>query len=389
MGPEPVVPPAPPLTRAGHPGPALVGRLLLGGVERGGRSRAVAIDGDRHRIGQAEVLAVEVGERHVQPVGHERQQVGPHCGHRRRAGGQQRLVAGQERGLDVDHVLAEHGRAAGDIVGRRDQRLAHLGSVQVSLRHAEGVVDQRHLVVLRDQGDRRRWFLAEDSSFRACEVPGVAAWDRSGASNGVQPSVGSRNSSSSALSLPLMPWSRRPGAVLAALNCAVWPFGGHQVDRGDVVTRILVDHVEVAGGRAGQRRSWVTCRRPGRDSLPSRSARNAAWKKLIPLQNDTWPKIDPGSPFTQWPWGSASGVAPTWVRSVPLKPTSIVTTACRGSVGSTGAAAGLGALGDHQRLVHASRPFPGSGSWPARTRPGWRRWPWCSRRRPATSRPAR
>jgi hypothetical protein len=40
------------------------------------------------------------------------------------------------------------------------------------------------------------------------------------------------------------------------------------------------------------------------------------------------------------PWLSASGVAPTWVRFVPLKPKSMVTTACRGSLGSTGAAAG-------------------------------------------------
>ena len=63
-------------------------------------------------------------------------------------------------------------------------------------------------------------------------------------------------------------------------------------------------------------------------------------KKPIPLQYETCPKIDPGIPFTQLPWRSASGVAPTWVRFVPLKPKSMVTTACRGSLGSTGAAAG-------------------------------------------------
>src|SRR5262249_33892062 len=67
-----------------------------------------------------------------------------------------------------------------------------------------------------------RWFLAEDSSFRACEVPGVPCWDRSGASNGVQPSVGSRNASSSSLSLPLLTGvAPASPASLAALNCAV------------------------------------------------------------------------------------------------------------------------------------------------------------------------
>ena len=60
----------------------------------------------------------------------------------------------------------------------------------------------------------------------------------------------------------------------------------------------------------------------------------------MPLQNDTWPKMDPPSPFTQRPWNSAVRVAPTWVRLVPLKPKSMVTTAPAGSVGTTGMAAG-------------------------------------------------
>ena len=79
----------------------------------------------------------------------------------------------------------------------------------------------------------------------------------------------------------------------------------------------------------------------GTTSFPSRSSRDAALKKLMPLQNDTWPKIDPDVPSTQLPFLSAFAVAPTWNRSVPLNPKSIVTTAPRGSVGTTGATAGV------------------------------------------------
>ena len=79
----------------------------------------------------------------------------------------------------------------------------------------------------------------------------------------------------------------------------------------------------------------------GTNSLPSRSSWNAALKKLMPLQNDTWPKTDPGSPLMQLPCASALGVAPTWNRSVPLNPKSMVTIACRGSFGTTGATAGV------------------------------------------------
>ena len=61
----------------------------------------------------------------------------------------------------------------------------------------------------------------------------------------------------------------------------------------------------------------------------------------MPLQNDTWPKIDPFRPLTQLPCRSAFRVAPTWVRLVPLNPKSMVTTAPCGSVGTTGATAAV------------------------------------------------
>src|ERR1022692_4423723 len=79
----------------------------------------------------------------------------------------------------------------------------------------------------------------------------------------------------------------------------------------------------------------------GTNSRPSRSSRNAARKKLMPLQNDTWPKTDPFRPATQLPCRSAPGVAPTWTRFVPLNPKSMVTIALRGSFGTLGAAAGV------------------------------------------------
>jgi hypothetical protein len=40
-------------------------------------------------------------------------------------------------------------------------------------------------------------------------------------------------------------------------------------------------------------------------SRPDRSIAKAALKKLGPLQNDTWPKGEPGSPSVQLPWRSA------------------------------------------------------------------------------------
>ncbi len=165
--------------------------------------------------------------------------------------------------------------------------------------------------------------------------------DRSGAVNGVQPSVGSRNASSSALSLPLLivvdPAS---AAWLAALNWAVRPLA---VSRYCVVTLSLWSWSIMLKFRVvGQATPAAFMAVPvaGTARVPAASARCAAWKNWVPLQNDTWPKMDPRSPFTQRPWNSAVRVAPTWVRLVPLKPKSMVTTAPAGSVGTTGVAAG-------------------------------------------------
>src|SRR5437016_1908706 len=78
----------------------------------------------------------------------------------------------------------------------------------------------------------------------------------------------------------------------------------------------------------------------GTRSRPKAISLYAARKKAVPLQNDTWPKGDP-RPLTQLPCASALGVAPTWVKVVPLKPKSMVTTAFLGSFGTTGATAGV------------------------------------------------
>ena len=67
----------------------------------------------------------------------------------------------------------------------------------------------------------------------------------------------------------------------------------------------------------------------------------AALKKLGPLQKETCPKGEPGSPSVQLPCRSAPRVAPAWRRISPLKPMSMVMTACLGSFGTTGATAGL------------------------------------------------
>src|SRR5437660_12916495 len=79
----------------------------------------------------------------------------------------------------------------------------------------------------------------------------------------------------------------------------------------------------------------------GTTSRPARSMANAVLKKLGPLQNDTCPKGEPGAPSVQLPCLSAPDVAPIWRRIAPLNPTSMVTTACRGSFGITGGTAGL------------------------------------------------
>ena len=142
--------------RAGHrrrrPG---VGRRLLGGVEGRRGRRALAVQRDRDRVRQAEGLAGEVGEGHAEPVRQEGEQVVAYPWHRRRAGGEQSLVGRQERRLDVDHVLAEHGRTAGLVVLGADRRLAYFLPVQVGLGRVElAAVVQHHLVVLGHQ--RRR-----------------------------------------------------------------------------------------------------------------------------------------------------------------------------------------------------------------------------------------
>src|ERR1700677_386339 len=79
----------------------------------------------------------------------------------------------------------------------------------------------------------------------------------------------------------------------------------------------------------------------GTTSLPSRSRRSATLKNLVPLQNETCPKIEPYWPLRQLPCCSPSGVAPPWNRSVPFNPKSTVTTAFAGSCGTAGLTAGV------------------------------------------------
>ena len=68
---------------------------------------------------------------------------------------------------------------------------------------------------------------AASSSSSACDVVGVLLFARSGAMNGVQPSTGSMNLSTRALSLPLdSAWLPAMLASLAAVSWAVWPVAG-------------------------------------------------------------------------------------------------------------------------------------------------------------------
>ena len=160
---------------------------------------------------------------------------------------------------------------------------------------------------------------------------------------------------SRALSLPLLiVVAPARAAWLAGVACAVSPV---PVSRYVVVTLSLWSWSIMVNDRVVGHACPVLGEVPaaGTTSLPCCSARKAAWKKAVPSQKDTWPKIEPLSPFTQRPWRRALAVAPTWVRFVPLNPKSIVTTAPAGSTGTTGVAAGCGALGDDQRLVHAER----------------------------------
>src|ERR1039457_7532126 len=55
-----------------------VGHRLRAGVEAGRRGRAGPVEDDGDGVGEAEVLAAEVGEGHVEPVGQEGEQVLAH-----------------------------------------------------------------------------------------------------------------------------------------------------------------------------------------------------------------------------------------------------------------------------------------------------------------------
>ena len=78
------------------------------------------------------------------------------------------------------------------------------------------------------------------------------------------------------------------------------------------------------------------------------------------MQNDTCPKGEPGSPSVHLPSASAFGVAPAWRKISPLNPMSMVTTACRGSFGTTGLTAGLVPLVMTSGSYTDSAPVAGS-----------------------------
>ena len=169
--------------------------------------------------------------------------------------------------------------------------------------------------------------------------------------NGVQPNVGSRNKSIRALSLPLVSIVVPVRlAAFAVVFCAVCPVAG--LSRYWVVTLSDWSWSTMSKLRTvGQ--FWPVPSLPpeatilpevpadGTLSLPWRSSWNASLKKLVPLQNDTWPNSEPPWPLTQLPCRRAFAVAPTCVRTVPLNPKSIVTTAFRGRLGTVGATAGV------------------------------------------------
>src|ERR1700753_2797677 len=79
-------------------------------------------------------------------------------------------------------------------------------------------------------------------------------------------------------------------------------------------------------------------------SRPARSACLTAAKKFAPLQNDVGPKSDPALPLTQWAFASVVGVGPTWSKSAPLNPKSIVTTAPFGMTGGLSFMPGVSGL---------------------------------------------
>ena len=190
---------------------------------------AVTVQGDRDRVGQAEVLAVEVGEGHAEPVRHEGEQVVARPGHRRRAGREQRLVGRQERGLDVDHVLAVHRRAVLRGCSRADRRPGRLPP-GTGWSWSTSKFPLPSSVISSFSGTSAVMagvFFADRSSSSAWEVAGWLLLPRSGAVNGVQPSVGSRNASTRMLSLPFA--SVVAPAMLPAFDvvfCAVCPVAG-------------------------------------------------------------------------------------------------------------------------------------------------------------------
>ena len=249
-------------------------------------------------------------------------------------------LAGQERGLPVDHVLAVVRRAV-RAIERRDRRLADLGPVQIGLRHAEHVVDQDHLVVLRHQGDRvplaagRRQFVQGLRSARRARVGQVRLLERRAADGRVQERIQQRV-------VTAVVDRRGPGQrrLVGRVVLRGLPVGGEQVLRGHVVTLVLVDHGEAARRGAGLPGLGRETR--GRDLQPAfpRGAERGP-EEAGPVAERHLPEDRARRPSTQRPWASASGVAPTWVRLVPLNPKSMVTMASRGSWGSTGAAAGV------------------------------------------------
>src|ERR1700733_2645489 len=188
--------------------------------------------------------------------------------------------------------------------------------------------------------------------------------------NGVQPSAGSRKLSIRALSLPLTstvaPFMR---AVLAVLSCAVCPVA--RLSRYLEVTLSLgswsimsklrvVGHWRPVPSAPALATRFLAMPAAGMVSFPLRSMAKAALKKLAPLQNDTCPNGDPGMPSMQSPSLSAPGVAPFWIKNVPLNPKSMVTIAFLGSFGTTGLTEGVVPAVMTSGLYTYSAPVRGS-----------------------------
>ena len=192
---------------------------------------------------------------------------------------------------------------------RVDRRLADLRPVQVGLGRVELPLASSTISSFSGTSAvMPGWFLAASSSSSAWEVVGVLLLARSGAMNGVQPSAGSMNSSIRVLSLPLTS-SVEPGQVGRVGRGVLRGLAGGRVEQVTVVTLSLWSWsiMSKLRTRAGVARPEPAGRHDlrrvpsdGTNSLPSRISRSAVLKKLMPLQNDTWPKIDP-RPLTQLP----------------------------------------------------------------------------------------